>query len=257
MESYYSGTELKDIGVHIAREAGSFGGEMKSLARIALARLIELPVLTRHRAELLAMIPEGFTEVFERDSASPNVESKTSVAVEQHPRRGDQSSENTNEQAEFLAAQEIYDKAVALQNQNRREDALVAFDEVVRRFGDSDVPILLEPVATALVSKGLMLRVSNRREDALVAFDEVVRRFGDSDVLDLLESVATALVFKGLTLDDLDRLEDALVAFDEVVHRFGDSDVPDLLESVAKALVSKGLTLGRPEPAGGCASLPR
>ena len=245
MESYYSGTELKDIGVHIAREAGSFGGEMKSLARIALARLIELPVLTRHRAELLAMIPEGFTEVFERDSASPNVESKTSVAVEQHPRRGDQSSENTNEQAEFLAAQEIYDKAVALQNQNRREDALVAFDEVVRRFGDSDVPILLEPVATALVSKGLMLRVSNRREDALVAFDEVVRRFGDSDVLDLLESVATALVFKGLTLDDLDRLEDALVAFDEVVHRFGDSDVPDLLESVAKALVSKGLTLGR------------
>ena len=245
MESYYSGTELKDIGVHIAREAGSFGGEMKSLARIALARLIELPVLTRHREELLAMIPEGFTEVFERDSAPPNVESKTSVAVEQHPRRGDQGSEDTNEQAELLAAQEIYDKAVALQNQNRPEEALAAFDEVVRRFGDSDVPILLEPVATALFFKGLTLRDLDRLEDALVAFDEVVRRFGDSDVPDLLESVATALVFKGLTLDDLDRLEDALVAFDEVVHRFGDSDVPDLLESVTKALVSKGFTLVR------------
>ena len=281
MESYYSGTELKDIGVHIAREAGSFGGEMKSLARIALARLIELPGLARHRAELLAMIPEGFTEVLERSSVPSHVESKT--------RREDQRSEDTNEQSELLAAQEIYDKAVALQNQNRLVEALTAYDEVVRRFGDSetltllelvaialvskghalsdlnrleealtvydevvcrfgdsDEPVLLEPVATALVSKGVMLRVSNRREDALVAFDEVVvRRFGDSDVPVLLKSVATALVFKGLTLDDLDRLEDALAVFDEIVHRFGDSDVPDLLESVTKALVSKGFTLVR------------
>ena len=243
MESYYSGTELKDIGVHIAREAGSFGGEMKSLARIALARLIELPVLTRHRAELLAMIPEGFTEVFERDSASPNVESKTSVAVEQHPRRGDQSSENTNEQAEFLAAQEIYDKAVALQNQNRLEEALTAHDEVVRRFGDSETLPLLKLVAIALVSKGAILGELNRPEEALAAFDEVVYRFGDSDEPVLLEPVAQALVGRGHALSDLNRLEEALTVYDEVVCRFGDSDELVLLEPVATALVSKGVML--------------
>ena len=239
MESYYSGTELKDIGVHIAREAGSFGGEMKSLARIALARLIELPVLTRHRAELLAMIPEGFTEVFERDSAPSNVESKTSVAVEQHPRRGDQSSEDTNEQAESLAAQEIYDKAVALQNQNRLEEALTAHDEVVRRFGDSEMLTLLKLVAIALVSKGVILGELNRPEEALASFDEVVNRFGDSYVSDLLELVAKALVFKGFTLVRLNRLEDALASLDEVVRRFGDSESPALRRATEYALLIK------------------
>ena len=70
------------------------------------------------------MIPEDFTEVFERDSVPSDVESKTSVGVEQYPRRGDQSSEDANEQADLLAAKEIYDKAVALKNQNRLKEAL-------------------------------------------------------------------------------------------------------------------------------------
>ena len=243
MESYYSGTELKDIGAHIAREAGSFGGEMQSLARIALARLIELPALARHREELLAIIPEGFTEVFERGSV-PSKERKTSVDVEQYPRRGDQRNEDENEQAELLAAKEIFDKADALKNQNRPEEALSAFDEVVRRFTESEMPIVSRLVAMALIERGFTLDDLDRPEDALVAFDEVVHRFGDSDVPDLLKSVTMALVIKGVRLGMLNRPEDALVAFDEVVHRFGDSDVPDLLESVATALSGKGHALG-------------
>ena len=243
MESYYSGTELKDIGAHIAREAGSFGGEMQSLARIALARLIELPALARHREELLAIIPEGFTEVFERGSV-PSKERKTSVDVEQYPRRGDQRNEDENEQAELLAAKEIFDKADALKNQNRPEEALSAFDEVVRRFTESEMPIVSRLVAMALIERGFTLDDLDRPEDALVAFDEVVRRFGDSDVPDLLKSVTMALVIKGVRLGMLNRPEDALVAFDEVVHRFGDSDVPDLLESVATALSGRGHALG-------------
>ena len=284
MESYYSGTELRDIGAHIAREAGSFGGEMQSLARIALARLIELPALARHREELLAIIPEGFTE----GSLPSNMGRMTSVGVEQYPRREDQGSEDTNEQAEFLAAKEIFAKAVALKNQNRPEEALSAFDEVVhrfaeseipmvsrlvvmalfesgltlnyldrpedeltaydevvRRFGDSKTPDLLEAVAMALRGKGVILDRLNRPEDALATFDEVVRRFGDSEMPVFLESVALALFGKGCALDDLDRSEDALVTYDEVVRRLGDSKTPDLLEAVARSLVSKGVILDR------------
>ena len=99
--------------------------------------MMKLPALTGHREELLTMIPEGFTEVFERGSVPSNVESETSVGVEQYPRQGDQVSEDADEQAEFLAAQEIFYKAVALQNQNQQEAALVTYDEVVRRFGDT------------------------------------------------------------------------------------------------------------------------
>ena len=239
MESYYSGTELRDIGAHIAREAGSFGGEMQSLARIALAQMMKLPALDGHREELLAMIPEGFTEVFERDSVPSNVESKTSVGVEQYPRREDQGSEDTNEQAEFLAAKEIFDEAVALTNQDRPEEALSAFDEVVHRFAESEMPMVSQLVALA----GLTLNYLDRPEDALTAYDEVVRQFGDSKTPDLLEAVAMALRGKGCVLYDLDRLEDALATFDEVVRRFGDSEMPVFLESVALALFGKGCAL--------------
>ena len=204
MESYYSGTELKDIGAHIAREAGSFGGEMKSLARIVLARLIELPVLAEHRGELLTTI----------------------------------------EQTELLAAKEIFDKAVALKDQNRPEEALSVFDEVVHRFAESEMPMVSRLVAIALVRSGLTLNELDRPKDALVAYDEVVRRFGDSKTPDFLKFVAMALINKGVILDMLSRPEDALVAYDEVVRRFGDSKTPDVLEFVAMALVSKGVTLG-------------
>ena len=244
MESYYSGTELRDIGAHIAYEAESFGEEMQSLARIALARLMESPALARHREELLAIIPEGFTEVAERGSVPSNVESKT--------RREDQRSKDTNQQAELLAAKEIFDEAVALKNQNRLEDVLAAFDEVVRRFGDSEIPTISRLVARALVIKGFTLDDLDRPEDALVSYDEVVRRFSDSNELVLLESVAKVLVIKGFTLGGLNRPEDALVACEEVVRRFGDSETPVLLESVAQALIGKGHALGdlnRPEDA--------
>ena len=246
MESYYSGTELKDIGVHIAREAGSFDGEIKSLAQIALVQMIRLPALAGYREELLAIIPEGFTEVFEWGSVPSNVESKTSVDVEQYPHRGDQSIEDANEQAELLAAKEIFAKAGALENQNQQEDALTAYDELVRRFGDSEMPMVSRLVALTLVFKGFTLHDLDQLEDALVTYDEVVRRFGDSETPDLLESVAMALVSKGdILLGRLNRPEDALTACDEVVRRFGDSETPAFPELVVLALFGKGCALDK------------
>ena len=84
---------------------------------------------------------------------------------------------------------------------------------MVRRFGKSETPPLLEPVATALVNRGGALVALNRPQDALEAYDEVVRRFGKSETPPLLERVATALVNKrGRILGDLNRPQDALEA---------------------------------------------
>ena len=154
-------------------------------------------------------------------------------------------------------------KAIAGQGEEGREasgersadgaqalEMLAAYDEVLRRFGDSDAPELLERVATALFNKGVTLAALNRRDAALAAYDEVVRRFGDSAAPELLEQVAMALVNKGVALGALNRRDEALAAYDEVLRRFGDSTAPGLLERVARALVNKGVALGalrRPE----------
>ena len=217
MASYYSPRELVDIGVRMAHEAEDLDPGMQSLYRSAFAQLMELPELIGHREELRTMASAGFAGIFNRISAPPEV----------------------------AAARNLFNKAAALWEQNRAEDALAALEELVNRFGESEAPALLEPVARALVNKGMTLGGLDRPEEALSAYDEVVSRFGESETLALLEKVAAALVNKGTTLGRLDRPREALKAWDEIVNRFGESETPALLERVSTALFNKGATLGR------------
>jgi len=122
---------------------------------------------------------------------------------------------------------------------NQPQEALESFDEVVRRFGESDTPALLRSVATALVNRAGALDALNRPLDALEACDEVVRRFGENENPAVLERVATALANKGYVLGTLSRPVDALDAYDEVVRRFGDSEIAALRMSVSVALLGR------------------
>ena len=77
---------------------------------------------------------------------------------------------------------------------NRPPEALEAFDEVVRRFGESDTPALQRSVATALVNRAGAFAALNRPQEALAAYDEVVRRFWESETPALIMSVGVALL---------------------------------------------------------------
>ena len=251
MASYYSPPELKDISARMVHDAAGLGAEMRSLHRIALAGLVELPSLAEYRDELLAMMPAGFVAVSGRDSVPVDVARTTAAGVQADDDRVEPSQGNTGESAE-RAARELFKTTAASNVLNRDEDTVEACDEVIRRFGESENPAILVWVAKALVNKGIALRELNQPQDALEACGEVIRRFGRSETPALLERVATALVNKGAVLGDLNRPQDALEACDEVVRRFGRSETPALLERVAAALVNKGAVLGdlnRPQDA--------
>ena len=144
---------------------------------------------------------------------------------------------------ELVAARRLYNNAIALENQNRKVEALAVYDEVVSRFGTRNVPDIQETLARTLVNKGAALHELDRSEQALAVFDEVVARFGENKSPALLEPVAGSLVNKGIALHRLDRLEEALIPLNEVVSRFGASDTPTLLVPVGQALINKGITL--------------
>ena len=97
----------------------------------------------------------------------------------------------------------LVNRVAALGELNRPQDALEACNEVVRRFGESETPALLDSVARALVHRGAALGELNRPQDALEACDEVVRRFGESETPALLERVARALVNRVAALGEL------------------------------------------------------
>ena len=220
MESYYSLPELKDIGVRIALEARTLDGEKRSLHRTAVEQLAKLPGMARHREELLALLSE--------------------------------------EDEELDAARELLLRAVELQEQDP-EESLATWDEVVRRFGESQSPEVFQLAALALFCKAEALGELGRPEEALagygealVAYDEASRRFGGDDTEVDVEMVASALLKKGITLAQLERKEESLVAFQEVVGRFGECPSTEVHESVAAALFCKGVALGalnKPEEA--------
>ena len=229
MESYYSPTELMEIGARIAREVEGFDAVKQTLHRTALARLVELPALAGHRDELLGMIPEEI-EVPNQGTAPPKVRT-TPVGVAE-PR-------------ELSQATTLFKKAVALMGKNRTEKALSAFDELVRRFGQNETPAVLGLVAKALFYKGITLGSLNQTEEELAIYDELVQRFGNSKIPAVLEQVAMALFYKGITLGQLNQTEEELGIYDELVQRFGNSKIPAVLEQVAMALLYKGITLGQ------------
>ena len=236
MASYYSPPELKDISARMVHDAGGLDAEMQSLHRIALAGLMELPSLAEYRDELLSMMPAGFVAVSGLDSVPADVARTTAAGVQVDDDRVELFQENTGESAE-RAARELFKTTAASNVRNRAEDTVEACDEVIRRFGKSEIPAVLVWVAKALVNKGTALSELNRPQDALEACDEVIRRFGESETPALLDSVAFALGNRGAALGALNRPQDALEAYDEVIRRFGESETPALLERVAIALV--------------------
>ena len=77
---------------------------------------------------------------------------------------------------------------------NRPQDALTVWEEIERRFGEIENPILLEPVAQALINKGVALGALNRLDDALVVWEDLARRFGASECQAHRELTERALI---------------------------------------------------------------
>lgn len=216
MEAYYSADELRVFGTRMAREALGFDGGVLALYRLAFERLVGLPSLEAHREELLSLASPAF-------AYAPSEFSAVSPAPS--------------------AARDLMGKALALAERGRLQDAVAAWDEVVRRFGESDAPADLEQVSLALVNKGKALGRQGRAEEASAVWDDVVRRFGTDNREGHPLAVATALASKGGMLSNLDRHTEALAAWDEVARRFGKSPAPELQTLVANALLGMAVAL--------------
>ena len=258
MESYYSPSELRDMvlseswmGATPTNTVSGFSSAMQTLHESALAQLMASSSLAGYHDELQAMMPERVAERSGQNTATSDAVKTAAGGMKPDERWAERPDEIAVEPA-ARAARELFETAAALNVQNRAEDTVAACDEVIHRFGESEIPAVLEWVAKALVNKGGTLGKLNRPQDALEACDEVVRRFGEGETPALLESVADALANRGAALGALNRPQDALEAYDEVVRRFGESETPALLESVAHALRNKRAVLGtlnRPQDA--------
>lgn len=251
MESYYSPRELRDFGARMAGEMEGFDPETVSFHRVALLRLMDLPILAKYREDLLEMIPGELADAVVRGASHPSTGTPESGTAKPVQRRIVGPHEDEDDHL-AQSAIDLLNEAARLNRRKRPEDALSVYDEVVRRFGESDGPAVLEQVAKALLYKGVALRNLGRVEAVLPALDEVVDRLDGNESPALLVYVARALVNKAATLGMWSRPEEALITCGDAVHRFGASDVPALRVCVADACLFRGFALddlNRPEEA--------
>ncbi|HEY2912753.1 MAG TPA: tetratricopeptide repeat protein [Candidatus Angelobacter sp.] len=144
----------------------------------------------------------------------------------------------------FKWARALLRKGFVLGELKRYEEAIIAYDEVVKRFGNATESAVREQAARALNNVGFILGKLNRDEEAIVTYDEVVRQFGDAPDPGTGEAVAKSLRNKGIVLVKLKRKKEAIIAYDEVIKRFGDATEPAVCEQVVVALRNKGAILG-------------
>lgn len=137
-------------------------------------------------------------------------------------------------------------KGDLLLRMNSPEDAIVIFDNIVKKFGDNPDPLVQVQVAAALFSKGLALTYRlHRHEDALTAYDELIHRFLNSTEARETTSrhLASAMVNRGSLLIRLRRFDDVLSSCDAVINTFSNSNDIYMLGQVGKASVNKILVL--------------
>ena len=230
MVSWYSLSELKDWRNRLVNETENSDAEIEPLLRAAVVKLD-------------AILPKDSAESFGQKSTPSDLVKTPSIEVLLEHDQIRQLDEDVGARTELTAVKALIDKGNRLDEMNKLEEALVAYDEVLSRYGASNAPALLEGVAMALVNKGTILGRLERLEEALAACDEVISRYRENDTPFLLEHLAAALVNKGMILRRLNRLEEALAVYEEVVSRYGESETLVLQERVAVALVNKATIL--------------
>ena len=251
MESFYSPRELRDVAVGIFREAKNVDGEMRLLHEAAFDRLLALPALDAYRAELFEIHLMDIGQAHAEGSMLPR---------EMKPEPIDLESILSQNAPALLApdgspeteGRKLLHTGAALLERKRLEEAMAAFDEVARRYGESPEPAHFDLAAKALMGRGAVFLELELFDDALEVCEVVVRRYGVAYEPMAHEASAEILMRKGTAFGGEDRPQDALAAFDEVVRRFGKNEAPALVGLVAKAMFHKGYALdelGRPEEA--------
>jgi TolA-binding protein len=82
-------------------------------------------------------------------------------------------------------------KGLFLAQQGQPQAALVALEEVDKRYAGDKPPVMREQVAYALIEKGKVFLEQNQHRQAHAAFDQVIERYkgeyGMSRAVDLAE----------------------------------------------------------------------
>ena len=248
MAVFYSEAELAEMSGMLMAEASQskaiLDGIERTLAELPQVRgffsgIVE-PAIAEPSQQRVA-IDNGNVEWHLQEIYEAFEEEAFEKVIETVDRAFASDSVNWSQVSESRIACASFIKAFAHKTLGDSEAAIVAYEEVVERFGASDTPEVQVLVAWALGERGNMQSELGKFEAAIEAYDEVLERFGTSDVAEIQEWVPAVLTHRGITRAMQDNIDGAIADFDKAIQYFDTNDAPEAQKWVARALVCKGM----------------
>lgn len=163
--------------------------------------------------------------------------------------------------ADFDDAKSIYDAGYNEQIRGELDNAILRYDELIKRFGLSRDTELQVKVAYALIQKSLALLDKNQLQAALACDTEIISRFENSQDIRLNNLVASAIGGKGTILYRQNKLDDAITYLDmsisknretiKIMNKMIEASSPPVLiyqtpdSQISMGLMLKGLIYGQ------------
>ena len=211
MAVFYSRAELSELSPGMIAEAKRFPNIYKGIKRA----IAEAPDIGRL---FPGIARPGIDRVFVPDTAVGN--------------------ERVERLLEEIAA--MFQKAEAHKEAGDFAAAIMAYHELIVRFGTTDDPDLQMRVAWALSDKGDTQRELGDFTAAIATYEDLIKRFGDSEAPECQTVVVLALFDKGDMQRELGDFGSAIAIYEDLIERSGDSEAPECLYSVPWALLHKG-----------------
>ena len=211
MAVFYSRAELSELSPGMIAEAKRFPNIYKGIKRA----IAEAPDIGRL---FPGIARSGIDRVFVLDTACGN--------------------ERVERLLEEIAP--MFQKAEAHKEAGDFAAAIMAYHELIVRFGTTDDPDLQMRVAWALSDKGDTQRELGDFTAAIATYEDLIKRFGNSEAPECQTVVVLALFDKGDMQRELGDFGSAIATCEDLIERSGDSEAPECLYSVPWALLHKG-----------------
>lgn len=146
----------------------------------------------------------------------------------------------------LLAAQNLCKQGIALAAEDKREESLAAYAQVVAQYGHETSPPYLQVLATAMFNRATTLGILNRNEEAVSAYDKLIEKFDVDAYSQFSIYIVKAMMNKAYRLNTLLKNDEAIATYQTVVNRFGstdDGEMRPLVDSVKSFLAQRNAAL--------------
>jgi tetratricopeptide (TPR) repeat protein len=141
------------------------------------------------------------------------------------------------------AAKEAAWTAWKADNEGRKADAVIAYDELVERFGSLTDPRIESRVVWALVNQSYPLMALGRLDEAVSVCEQALARHERSPSSETLVEAARSFLPKAHAVGKLSGSEDELEVYADQHSRYGDVDNPEVAAQIAWGQLAMGTVL--------------